>query len=503
MRAAKRWYLLVAAMTGVVLWHAWFSQFDHDELEHLHASWLVDQGQVPFADFLEQHHPTFWYLLAPATRWFTSAHALVSAARLADVGLLAVLLAVFVRIVRRTYPDVDVRFPTLVLASSFMLVHNTVLVRPDPLMNALLYGGLLCWVVFLQEERLRYAIAAGLLFGVAVAVLQKALVVLALVIAGSVLLAVLSTRRGRRPRLFAGTAAMLVGAALPVGALFLFVAAHGYWADFWFWNYRFNRFFYLQAVLTKHFSVLVTLGISLAVDPVLWIAGGAGMFLCARGLWRDRAGASAGEPPAKGFRERASAAGGARFGLLVVALGYLPFLCANRFPLEQYFIVFLPLLAVFSSEVFLRVSAPRPRAWLERSVLFMALILACVALLYPSSHDQREVQDLVLAQTAPGQAVFVPPAYNPIFRPHSGYFWYNAALIGNAYAEYCLQHPDCPGRRGDDDLMRWLRDPPAFVYLQYPEYFPYHWSERSRGYRPTAVPRLLRAEGVAGSPPSR
>jgi hypothetical protein len=499
MRAAKPWYLLAATMTMIVVWHAWSSQFNHDEIEHLHASWLVAQGQVPFADFLEQHHPTLWYLLAPATRWFPSVHVLVFAARLADLGLLAVLLALFVRIVRRTYPDVDVRLPTLVLASSFMLVRNTMEVRPDPLMNALLYGGLLCWVAFVQEGRRRRAFAAGLLFGAAVAVLQKAIVVVALVAAASLLLAVLRGFGGgsphrdqgaRRTRLLVGTLAMLAGAALPVGALFLFVAARGIFRDFWFWNYQFNRFFYLQAVLTKHFSVLVTLGISLAVDPVLWIAGGAGMLLCARDLWRDL----------RGSRPRLGAIGEARLGLLVVALGYLPFLCANRFPLEQYFIVFLPLLALFSAEVFLRVSAPRPRAWLERSALLMVAILAAVALLYPGNGPQRQVQALVLAQTAPGQAVFVPPAYNPIFRPHSGYFWYNASLIGDAYAQYCLQHSECPGHKGDEDRRRWSAAPPAFVYLQYPEYSPYRWCERSAGYRPTEVPGLLRADDLTIGP---
>ncbi len=480
-RLGSPFALLLLAVTAVILVrHAWSSEFDHDEIEHLHASWLVAQGGVPFTDFLEQHHPTLWYLLAPATGWFSSVRALVFAARLGGLGLLAALLALFVRLCRRAYPSVDARFPALLLGASFMLVRNTLVVRPDPLMNALLYGGLLCWVGFLQDGRRRRAVAAGLLLGASVAVLQKALVFVALVTAATLLLAAL--RPDRRGRLAAGAAALLAGAALPVGALFLFVAGRGYWDDFWFWNYEFNRFFYLQAVLTKHFSVLVTLGISVAVDPLLWAAGAAGMFLCAQDLRQD-------------LRSRLrSEVGAARFGLLLVALGYLPFLCANRFPLEQYFIVFLPLLALFSAEAFARVTAPRPRVWLERGALTMVAVLAAVAVLYPASAPQRAVQDQVLAETAPGQAVFVPPAYNPVFRPHSGYFWYNGALIGEAYAAYCRQHPECPGHKGEEDERRWAAAPPAFVYLQYPEYFPYRWSERSAGYGPTGVPLLLRAE---------
>ncbi len=493
--SAARWYLFWAVMAAIVLRHAWAAQFDHDEIEHLHASWLVGQGQVPFTDFLEQHHPTLWYLLAPATGWFSTVHGLVFAARLGDIGLLAVLLALFVRLARRVYPEVDARLPALLLASSFILVRNMVVVRPDPLMNALLYGGLLSWTAFLQEGRRRSALAAGLLLGASVAVLQKALVFVVLVVAASLLLAFLAYRSRRGgvgwARLLAGTALMLAGVALPVGALFLFVAGRGYWGDFWFWNYEFNRFFYLQAVLTQHFSVLVTLGINLAANPVLWAAGGAGMFLCARDLWpRVRAALPGGSGAAPGVDP---ALGDARLGLLVVGLGYLPFLCANRFPLEQYFIVFLPLLALFSAEAFASARSARAEAWLRRGALGMPLILAAVALFYPDSASQREVQELVLAQTAPGQAVFVPPAYNPVFRPHSGYFWYNGALIGDAYAQYCALHPECPGHKGDLDEERWAAAPPAFVFLQYPSYWPYRWSRRSAGYRPTGVTGLLRA----------
>ena len=36
-----------------------------DDLEHIHASWLVWNGQVPYKDFFEHHHPLMWYLFAP------------------------------------------------------------------------------------------------------------------------------------------------------------------------------------------------------------------------------------------------------------------------------------------------------------------------------------------------------------------------------------------------------------------------------------------------------
>ena len=39
--------------------------FSEDEIEHIHASWYVQNGQVPYRDFFEHHHPLLWFLLAP------------------------------------------------------------------------------------------------------------------------------------------------------------------------------------------------------------------------------------------------------------------------------------------------------------------------------------------------------------------------------------------------------------------------------------------------------
>ena len=41
-----------------------------DDVEHIHASWLVWQGKVPYRDFFEHHHALLWYLFAPITAVF-------------------------------------------------------------------------------------------------------------------------------------------------------------------------------------------------------------------------------------------------------------------------------------------------------------------------------------------------------------------------------------------------------------------------------------------------
>ena len=472
------WWALAGALAALAIGHAWWSQLNHDELEHLHAAWLVGQGQVPFRDFLEQHHPTLWYLLAPLTRGIGSVRGLVFATRVADLATLGAVLALVAGLLRRTYPEVAARWPLLLLGSSFMFVRNTMEVRPDPLMNLLLYAGLLCWIGFVQEGRPWRALLAGALFGAAAAVLQKAAVVMLLAAGGSVLVALLRRRDGRRAApLLAGTAAMLAASALPVAALFAFIAAHGYFREFWFWNYAFNRFFYTQARIAQHFSVWITVGLSVLEDPVLWGAGICGMALAGRELSRARA---------LGPRDEA------RLVLLLAAAGYAPFLALNRFPLEQYFLALLPLLAVFSAEAFQRVTAERPRRWLERGALFMPVVLAAILVLHPGSAPQRRVQERVLSATGPEEAVFVTPPFNPVYRFHGGFFWYNGAMISDTYAQYCRLAGGCRGDALALDEAQWASRPPRFVFIERPEYAPYRWKERAAAYAPTDVPGLLR-----------
>src|ERR1051325_2332738 len=56
---------LVVASYVLRLWFLKVRQFDPDEFEHLHAAWLIAQGNLPYVDFFEHHTPWFHFFLAP------------------------------------------------------------------------------------------------------------------------------------------------------------------------------------------------------------------------------------------------------------------------------------------------------------------------------------------------------------------------------------------------------------------------------------------------------
>lgn len=61
---------LILASYGLRLWLLKVRQFDPDEFGHLHVAWLVSQGELPYRDFFEHHTPWFHFSLAPFFGFF-------------------------------------------------------------------------------------------------------------------------------------------------------------------------------------------------------------------------------------------------------------------------------------------------------------------------------------------------------------------------------------------------------------------------------------------------
>ena len=476
----KRAALLLAAILAVLVWHSWNSVFDHDEIQHLHAAWMVGQGARPFVDFMEQHHPTLWYALAPMAGVIESPHSMVFVARSIGIAGLAIFMALFFAASRLLFPRVTAFWPALMLLASFTFTRNMVEVRPDPWMNLFAFAGLLAWFLFLKGGGLARAFLAGLLFGAAIAVLQKAVVFFCLVGAGSAVLAGWRWMAGKGGgRIASGIVVMFAGAAVPVGILFAAMWRSGLWHDFFFWNYEFNRFFYLQAVVRDQFSIARTLWGGFIRCPALWIAGVAGMALISRDVWKNR-----------------KAPGGmldGKFVVLFVSIAYPISLATSRMPFDHYLIVWLPLVALASAEAYRLLKGLGRGVVYEVAVILMAIELVVILLLYPTNAQQRLVQDYVLKHASPGAAVVIPPPYHPISRRDGVYFWYNGEMIGGVYEDFC-EAGGCRGEAIAQDEATWAGSRPEFVFLDpiYPDHWPFMWSEMAKNYGPTEIDMLFK-----------
>jgi 4-amino-4-deoxy-L-arabinose transferase-like glycosyltransferase len=472
----RRTALIAAgAALAFLLVHAAISGCDHDEVQHLHAAWLVSQGEAPFRDFLEQHHPTGFYLLAPVTRALAgSPRALVFAIRALNLLVLALALAAFLRLARPLLRDRDALWPPLLLLGSFFFARNSMEVRPDTWMSALCVLALWQWSAYLREGRLRSAALAGFCAGLAVVFLQKAVAFAGLMALGTAAIAV--ARPERLQRILRGGALAAAAALLPIGALFALVQRAGLWSDFFFWNYTFNRFYYLATQFDGP-SALAIVGVSLAENPLLWLGGLWGLSIALR---RFRA---LPDQPELALS-------------IAVAVGLLTSLFQSRWPFSHNLLLVQPALALLAVHALEELRAPR---WRTAAGIAMLVLIAKVGVLsfaYDEGHGNLRVQERILAATGPVDRVAAPPPYNPIFRRDSFFFWYVPVNNAHAYLETCRRWR-CPGGKVDHDLQAWRTDPPALVYLpaDEPTWAPVGFDAHRAEYRETDVPGLWRRTG--------
>lgn len=451
-------------------WFAWSSTYDHDEIEHLHAAWLISQGQLPFRDFMEHHHPALWYLLAPIVRLFSDPARLIVAIRCIDLAGMGALLAIIGAMIRKLVPGGRARWALVMLAGSFMFVSNSMEIRPDPWMNLFVFLGLFFWISFLDGEQFSRAVAAGICFGIAIAVLQKALVTMALVMFSSLILVVIHRReRGRATVLAQGSAVAMASVTGVLALAAWLIVSQGIWDDFLFWNYPFNRALFHGASDLTTFSAWRTLGRSIAQDPALWVIGGAGGISIACAIWRRR--------------RTLTAVDDRWIAMMVVAVGSVVFPLWNRIPHAQHYLCLLPVLAIFAAVPIHRWRGTCCGIVICVAAALMIVELVILAALFETNGPQRKIQAWLIEHTGSEDALAVPPPVHPLFRRDGGYFWFNATRMAEIYRQYCGRQA-CRGDALALDRERWISSLPVAVFVDSaePSTHPLEWGVHVRDY---------------------
>jgi hypothetical protein len=192
-------------------------RIDPDESQHLHVSWLLSQGQIPYRDFWEHHLPFFQYAMAPLTAGLTDRPAVYFAARAVMVALAAIAAWLTWLLARRLSADGAV-WALIILLFLPQFAETSTETRPDvPALVANL-ASLVALVRWRETDRPRWLWTAGVWQGIALALALKTVFGLA----GVVMIVVGTTRAaeyGWRGRV--GSLARLSGGlGLALGALF-------------------------------------------------------------------------------------------------------------------------------------------------------------------------------------------------------------------------------------------------------------------------------------------
>ncbi len=418
---------------------------EHDEVEHVHAAWLVSIGDRPFLDFAEHHNPPLWYLLAPLMPDGDDLDATLFRCRLVTL-LFSLLTAAAAWLFARLFvgPILALLAPAALLLSMYWDAY-AFQVRPDALMTLLVVSGTGLLAAGLRSDRIRPLFAAGALLGAACAALLKAAIVA--VAAGAFLLLLAAIQADRRALRLRQTAALAAG-GIAAGSLFVaWLWAAGLLEGFWFWVVEFNRKFVLLNTTDPGFPAWDMLSVTLEWDPLLWLGLAAGTAAVAARHRRDPA----------------------ALLLLVVTGTVLAGLFTTPYPHYQYLQPALPLFAVLGA-IAAGTVAGLLRARLSPShALALAGLVAVAAAgvggrtaleltKVPDNADQLARLQRVLAVVPPGETVIASPPVHPILRRDAITLWFNNAGQHNVLDR---MDPPAPWDRFRTDPERLANDPPA------------------------------------------
>lgn len=385
-----------------------------DEVEAIHAAWKMNQGQRPYFDFFQHHHPVLYYLLQPLVAWWGEHASALLVGRLAMLPFIGGIFAVTYVLARRVFGRAVATLSMLLLVTNYLFIARVIEIRPD--MAQTLFG-MLAVLLFLpasgRPARWHYAVA-GACLGVSFLFLQKA------VFTAGVLGMVLLSRIARREAKGMDLLTWIAGGFLTVAPFALVLVLRGEFAEYYFLNWTMNLHF------LDRFSVLKFGGrIYFWLAPQLVFAAAGVLAFLSTARQRELA-------------------------FLLICLGLAPALV--RSPYLQYWIPFFPLMAMFAALGLLRllrVPAPAFAAlvffgFLVPSGLASATIEPANVLISLAPEDQLSHQlaltDYVTSVTGPDDCVYDGDARFNMFRHDLDYFWYSVGPI-NGLPTYQMLRP--------------------------------------------------------------
>ena len=235
--AAIRIFKIFSCIAFLILIYAFvFSGFQVvDEFEHLHASWLVSIGKVPYRDFFEHHNPLLWYLSAPIVNLFYDNVAIFYIMRGVSFAVSVLSLALIYKISLFFTSRIGAWLASSLFLVNIITIYNFSQFRPDNFMNCCFLLGIYFLFNFLHKKQLKTLIFSFLAFTFSALFLQK-ISLLLFVVEGILLFLLLSKRISIKHLTLAALPSIFV-----VSAFFFFLFLNNTLQQYFELNLHFNK----------------------------------------------------------------------------------------------------------------------------------------------------------------------------------------------------------------------------------------------------------------------
>ncbi len=170
---------IVVFLTSMVLLKSVNGSFFIDEFEHIHSTWYVKDGHVPYRDFFQHHNPLLWYLMAPLLWIFGETVEAMMACRILIFAVSLAIAFLVYSISRTLTMSREAGLISVVLLFSMpFFVDSTIEIRPDVPMLLFSLISIHFLVRYLQEKKAKFMAFSGLFASISFLFLQKTIFLL-------------------------------------------------------------------------------------------------------------------------------------------------------------------------------------------------------------------------------------------------------------------------------------------------------------------------------------
>ncbi|NEP60811.1 MAG: glycosyltransferase family 39 protein [Symploca sp. SIO2G7] len=157
-------------------------RIDHDEIEHLHSTWKILQGETIYIDFFQHHHPFFYYLLVPLLAISPKTSLILVIARAFCFLLFLLVLWVTYLIAAKNFDKLSAVLALIFLCACSVFVDKVIEIRPDTPQTLFGLVSIYFLTEFYRDQRIRDLILSAVCLSVSFLFLQKALFLLVLIL---------------------------------------------------------------------------------------------------------------------------------------------------------------------------------------------------------------------------------------------------------------------------------------------------------------------------------
>lgn len=260
-------WLLIAYAVYFGLWTVFFTETGNgDNVEHIHATWLVAQGKIPYRDFFQHHNPLLWYIFAPVIGHFTNVLSLLDAAHAVALGVGLFFLFVVYKLCRRFFAS---KYATLlsllILCPPYYYVY-CFNYNPDTFMALFFAAGLYYLFAYMDSQKLQALVLSFIFFFIAFLFTQKILTVLLPL--GIVSVVVLYKEKVKITDVCCAMLLPVFGFGLFIVLLYYTDTLEIYWKSNYLFNVRMQDYYGVNKINVLDGQMLLYAGVAAGISAV-------------------------------------------------------------------------------------------------------------------------------------------------------------------------------------------------------------------------------------------